>query len=78
MANQNSHGAWIDQIFGAIGSYVHLETSDGVIRSGRLTGLRTKNIKFNGAPQEVVTEMELNADPADCVPVAQLESIKID
>jgi len=71
-------GKWIEDLFGGVGRYVRLETSDGVRRSGKLSGIRTKDIKFNGASQAVVTELELNGDPADTVSVNGLASIAID
>jgi hypothetical protein len=74
----HNHGAWIDALFQAVGKNVHLETSDGIIREGRMSGLRTKDIKFNRKVQSVVTELELNGDPSDCVPLSVLSVIEID
>ena len=71
-------GKWIDKIFGSVGKYVHMDTTDGIRRSGKLTGFRTKDINFNGEVVPLVTELELNGDPTDCVPVMVLESITID
>jgi len=75
---KRNHGAWIDALYIAVGKNVHLETSDGVIREGRMTGLRTKDINFNGKPQSIITEVELNGDPTDTIPLSILSTIAID
>lgn len=76
-AKKRSKGDWIDSIFNGVGRFANLETADGVRRSGRISGLRTKMIQFNGESQEVVLEIELNGDPSDCVPVGGLASLTI-
>lgn len=75
---KRNQGAWIDALYAAVGKNVHLETSDGVIREGRMSGIRTKDITFNGKPQSVVTELELNGDPTDTIPLGILSHITID
>ena len=77
MANK-SIGKWIDQLMSAVGKYVHLETKDGLSRSGKLTGYRTTDIVFNGEKGPIVTELALNNDPTDSLPISQLRSIEID
>lgn len=71
-------GAWIDTIVGSVNRYVHLETSDGIQREGRMTGYRTKNVRLNGKPEEFITELELNGDPTDTIDISSLASIDID
>jgi hypothetical protein len=71
-------GKWIDTLFGSVGKFVHLETTDGVNREGKLTGLRTKTIKFNGTDQDVLMELELNGDPTDCVQLAAVVSLNLE
>ena len=72
-----SLGKWIDDINDGVGKYVKMETRDGVVREGRLSGLRTRQIVFNGKIQEIVTELELNGDPTDTVDFGVLESVSI-
>lgn len=72
-----SAGKWIDDIINAVGKYVTMETTDGVRREGKLSGYRSRNVVLNGKIQEVVTDLELNSDPADTVPFASLDSLTI-
>lgn len=69
-------GAWIDTVANGVGKYVNLETSDGVQRGGRMTGIRWKKIKFNGKSVDIVHELELNGDPTDTVDIWRLASIQ--
>ena len=71
-------GKWIDEIFDSVGRFVHLETTDGIQREGKMTGLRTKTIFFNGADQDIITEIELNGDPTDCVKLDGLAKLRIE
>jgi hypothetical protein len=65
-------GKWIDELVATTGQYVRLETSDGVIREGRLSGLRTRELTWNGAKVLIPTEVELNGDPNDTIPMDRI------
>jgi len=69
-------GKWIDELVGATGQYVKLETSDGIVREGRLSGLQSQSISWNGEAVEILTGLELNGDPHDKVALARI--IKLD
>jgi hypothetical protein len=70
-------GQWIDDLWNAAGEqFVRVETAGGTERSGKLSGIRTRTIKFNGEDQEIPIELELNGDPTDTVPLNVL--VKID
>jgi hypothetical protein len=73
-------GQWIDELFEAAKrqAYVHFETRDGVKRSGKLTSLKLRDVKFNGARQQLVEEFELNGDQADMIAFSSLSSIEIE
>lgn len=71
-------GQWIDDIVGAIGRNVHLETGDGVLREGRFTGLAMREIEVNGELREVPSRVELNGDPSDYVDFGLIVRITID
>ncbi len=58
--------------------YVRLETAQGVDRSGKLSGLRTRPIKFNGETVDIPIELELNGDPTDTVPLHLISKLSID
>lgn len=78
-AKRKPAGQWIEKLVEAVGEkYVRLETSEGVNRSGKLSGVRTRSITFNGEPCDIPTELELNGDPTDTVPIHRLSKISID
>jgi hypothetical protein len=70
-------GAWIDIIYNGVGEFVRVETSTGVVRTERLTGLRTRVVKLNGIEELIPVELEMNGDPTDLVPFAELVKIDI-
>lgn len=70
-------GWWMDRIHASVGKFINLETVDGGVREGRLSGLRLITMTFNGTPVDVVQELELNGDPTDTIPVGRLSSIHI-
>ena len=74
----DGQGAWIDRIHAAVGGYVNLETSDGIQRNGRLTGIRSNTIRMNGEAVTIISQMELNGDPTDLVDVWRLARIDIE
>lgn len=71
-------GQWIDDVLGAIGRPVHLETGDGVLREGRLTGLGWREIEINGQVREVPNRVELNGDPNDYIDFDLIVRMTID
>ena len=71
------HGRWIDKLASANGKFVTLETSEGGVRSGRLTGLKSRTVTFNGDEESVPTEIELNGDPMDSVPFDRLVRVDV-
>lgn len=71
-------GQWIDDVEGAIGRFVHLETYDGIMREGRLSGLRTREVTVNGEARAFPVALELNGDPNDYIEFAFITRMKID
>jgi hypothetical protein len=71
-------GQWIDDVVGAIGRNVHLETSDGVLREGKFTGLAMREIEINGEARDVPARVELNGDPSDYVDFGLIARMTID
>lgn len=70
-------GKWIDDIHASMGKFFTLETTDGIRREGRITGIRARNYKFNGGDVELPTEIELNGDPTDTVPMDRIATIHV-
>jgi len=67
LASAAMRGKWMEDIFANVGEFVRLETIDGVNREGRMSGLRLRQLTLNGKTVEIITELELNGDPTDCV-----------
>lgn len=74
---KKSQGAWIDALYEGIGRNCYLETKEGITRSGKITGLRTKDITFNNERVAIVTELELNGDPTDTMTINSLAKLSI-
>lgn len=70
-------GWFWDQLFNAVGDFVELETTDGGYRSGRLTGTRSRTVKLNGEEVDLITHLEMNNDPSDCLEMDRIVSVTI-
>lgn len=70
-------GEWIDDLIGSIGSYAVMTTTEGIERSGRISGFQMRQFIYNGEKTDVPLEIELNGDPYDRVPIDRLENIRI-
>lgn len=74
---KRSMGAWIDELDGLVGQYIRLETTDGIRREGRLSGLEGRKLRINGVDEKILTEIELNGDPQDRVPIDRIETLDV-
>lgn len=72
-----SRGAWIDEIWAGVGGFVQLETKTGMTRIGKLSGVRERTFTINGRQQSVPTDLELNGDPTDTLPLDEISRLKI-
>ena len=70
-------GQWINKINEAVGKNFALETTDGVTRSGKISGLTHESFKLNGNTVDMPVEIEINGDPNDRVPLNRLITLKI-
>ena len=70
-------GKWIEQVSNSVGKNFALETTDGVTRQGKITGLTFKSFHLNGATVDMPVELEVNGDPNDRVPLDRLLTLKI-
>jgi len=73
-----TYGQMIDELLIATGKYVHLETSDGVLREGKYTGHTTRLMKINNQEVHIPIDIELNGDAMDRVPYDRIVRIEID
>lgn len=72
MAKKAIMGKWIDDLVNNQGQQLRLETTDGMDRAGRLSGLSSRQFQMNGQPVEILTEIELNGDPNDRIPIDRI------
>ena len=56
---------------------VQVETKEGVIRTGTVTGVRTHNIQGDGDTIRFPNALILDSDETDPIPMRQLIRIKI-
>jgi hypothetical protein len=77
MVAKRAKGVWIDALVSSIGDFVSIETTDGVMREGRLSGVVTKKFEMNDIIVELPSELELNGDPNDRIQISMLKKIEI-
>jgi hypothetical protein len=77
-AKRKSRGQWIDDVWDGVGKYVRLETTHGVNRSGKLSGIRTRKVNVNGEDVDIPIELEVNGDPTDTIPIHLIVKLSID
>jgi len=71
------NGWWISALVSEVGNYISFETTDGLIREGKLTGLRSQSLIWNCENVEIITEIEMNGDPYDTVPINRIKKIEL-
>jgi hypothetical protein len=76
MMNNNS-GDWIVRLLTSVDSYANLVTTDGIERGGRITGFQLRSFIFNGKKIDVPTEIELNGDPNDRIPLDRIAQLDV-
>ena len=68
---------WDVEIEPMIGQFAHAETTDGVFREGKITGVRTFPVLINGEHFKVPLAFELNGDPNDTLEFKQLAKLNL-
>jgi len=76
--HNNNVSKWLDVILNSIDKFIHIETHDGVVREGKLTGIRTRQIVVNGNELDYIEGVELNGDPSDNIEFCLIKAIDID
>jgi hypothetical protein len=61
-----------DYIEAALNRKVTMETREGVVRSGRLTSIRTQDVKTDKGTIHYPVAVILDGDEVDPIPVAQV------
>lgn len=79
MATKKSVVGWVEQLYASVGkAFVHLETTDGAVRSGSLTAIESRIIEINGKRKRFPVELQLNGDKLDLVGFGTLKKIEIE
>jgi len=68
---------WYDLLVDSTGEFMRLETSDGLVRQGKISGYRERTVIINGNEVPVPIEIEINNDPNDTVPLDRVAKIDI-
>ena len=71
-------GKWIDELIESVGEFVSLETVDGVMREGRISGFTYRSFIFNGDEVQLPIEIEVNGDPNDRIPIDRIATFDIE
>jgi hypothetical protein len=61
----------------ATGRTINLETHDGSVREGRLTGFDCRKMIINGRPVDLPITLELNSDSTDHIELAMIAKLDI-
>lgn len=70
-------GDWVERMLESVDSWVTFETTDGIERSGRLSGFEMREFLYNGDRVEFPTHFEINGDPNDQIPLDRITRIEI-
>jgi len=70
-------GKWIDFLNDSVEKNVNFETVDGVQRGGRLSGVTFRSFLLNKKEVKFPTEIELNGDPNDRVPIERILRMEV-
>lgn len=65
-------------LLNSVGRNIQLETHDGSVREGKLTGFEMRTFKLNGEDVDWPTHLQLNGDPYDIIPLAMIAKLDID
>lgn len=74
---QRTTGWFIELLHDSTGKFINIETTDGLIREGRVSGLRLRSLMVNNVSVDFIEEIELNGDPTDCIPINRIGRIII-
>jgi len=71
-------GEWINKMVDSVGQHMHLETTDGVRREGKISGFTFRQFLLNGEKVKIPIEIEVNGDPSDRVSLERIDYMNID
>ncbi len=60
-----------------VGKFVHLETRDGSIREGKLTGIETYDLEINNSTYRVPMCFQINGDALDTISFQQIKEMTL-
>jgi hypothetical protein len=71
-------GNWIDKLVESVGEFMSLETTDGILREGRISGFTYRSFILNGDEVQLPIEIEVNGDPSDRIPIDRIAKIDLE
>ncbi|KKN27808.1 hypothetical protein LCGC14_0860710 [marine sediment metagenome] len=77
MVTNDSAWTWDIDLDNLVGRFAALETTDGMMREGKITKFVTREIELAGAAVKVPEAIELNGDPRDLIEFLRLKSVVI-
>ena len=75
--SSNRFGWWLDYMVDSVGKNIHIETYDGVLRQGRISGFQFRKFTVNDHEVDFPTDLELNGDPNDRVSLERVKKYNI-
>ncbi len=70
-------GKWMNELMLSLDKNISLETTDGVVRKGKMTGYRTQKILFNNDEVHYIVDIELNGDSDDRIELIRINKMKV-
>lgn len=70
-------GKFYDLLVKSVNENIELETYDGLIRRGKMTGLTSRILDFNDDEVELPIEIEFNGDSSDRIPLAVVKKLEL-
>lgn len=71
-------GNWIDRLVDSVGEFMSLETTDGLMREGRISGFTYRSLLLDGEEVQLPIEIEVNGDPSDRIPIDRIAKINLE
>jgi hypothetical protein len=68
---------WDIDLSGLVGEFCHIETNEGSIRDGRISGFQEKPFKINNTQYRLPLALELNGDKEDLIEFSQIKVLRL-
>jgi hypothetical protein len=69
--------SWMEKLLGNLNEIINIETTDGIEREGRFSGVELRKIRYDKKDVEILVGLQLNGDTYDVVPIDRIGSLEI-